>query len=481
MRCVVFCMLATLALGASIWSEERIQRFDNDPKWEGHNNRVREKPRAVKQDFGYSKSNTLGGKAGAIGGWITAAAEPAYYAKKLNAKTLNDPLSASGRLIVKSRQCHLLVGFFNSKTVNEWRTANSIAIRILGRSERFFAYVEYATSQWRAGGDTPGGFALEKEADTGRMNLRGFPAQVVLQWSLRYDPNGNNGAGSIVVTIGKETSICHLDKGHKADGATFDRFGMLPVLKSADDGGEVWLDDLTIGGRKEDLSSDPMWDGHNNRRAYETKNVRPWFNFGYSPTNFCGGTTPGELGGLVFRGDCRHANKLASYGDRLSALSLDKPLKASGKVALRRAVSDSTTLLGFYHSTDSLQVNRSQSSGIPRSFLGVAVEGPSREGFLFYPIYRTRGDGQGYASADKAPHILPDGKVHDWSLEYDPAANTGRGRIVVRFDRQSVALDLPENDRKSSTQFDRFGLVTTWIDGNGQQVYFDELKYTHRQ
>ena len=39
--------------------------------------------------------------------------------------------------------------------------------------------------------------------------------------------------------------------------------------------------------------------------------------------------------------------------------------KASGKVVLRRAVSDSTTLLGFYHAERSQQVNPSQSSGFP--------------------------------------------------------------------------------------------------------------------
>ena len=33
-------------------------------------------------------------------------------------------------------------------------------------------------------------------------------------------------------------------------------------------------------------------------------------------------------------------------------------------------------------------------------------------------------------------------------------------------------------DRISEATFDRFGLVTTWIDGNGQSIYFDDLTYT---
>jgi hypothetical protein len=147
-------------------------------------------------------------------------------------------------------------------------------------------------------------------------------------------------------------------------------------------------------------------------------------------------------------------------------------------VALRRGVSDSTVLLGFYHSQDSLEVNPAQSSGFPRCFLGVAVEGPSREGFLFYPAYRVRGDGQGYASGADRPHILPDAKSHDWTLTYDPAAANGRGRVVVVLDGKSVSLDLGTGDRKTGARFDRFGLVTTWIDGNAQRVYFDDLTYT---
>lgn len=458
---------------------ERNQSFDADPGWDGHNNRPHEPPRTVRQHFGYSAAtNHAGGTPGEIGGFISPAAEPAYFAKRLDSKkTFDDALSASGRLLVSDRPVHLLVGFFNSHAVNEWRTPNTVAIRVIGRGDVFYAYVEYATSRWRAGGDDPGGFATVRNPETGRAEPRGFKTCVPHEWTLRYDPAGNGGAGSMTVTIDGETSVCNLAAGHKADGAEFDRFGLLPVLKSADTGGEVWLDDITIDGRADDFSRDPGWDSKNNRREYATTNVRPWFDFGFSPTSYAGGK-PGELGGLTFRGDCRYPERLAAYGDRLAPLSLDTPLRAAGRVALRRGVSDSTTLFGFYHSQDSLEVNPSQSSGFPKNFLGVAVEGPSREGFLFYPVYRTRGDGQDYARGDDLPHILPDAKPHDWSLSYDPAGAAGRGRITVTFDGTPVPLDVAPGDRKAGARFDRFGLVTTWIDGNGQQVYFDDLTYT---
>src|SRR5262249_33622185 len=140
---------------------------------------------------------------------------------------------------------------------------------------------------------------------------------------------------------------------------------------------------------------------------------------------------------------------------------------------------DSTVLLGFFHARDSMKSNPSQSSGLPRSFLGVMIEGPSREGFLFRPAYRV-GTGQGYPKKG-APYIYPDGKTHAWSLDYDPRAADGRGRVTVRLGKHAVQLDLAKGDRAGGAKFDRFGLVTTWVDGNGQVIYFDDLTYTCKQ
>jgi hypothetical protein len=210
-------------------------------------------------------------------------------------------------------------------------------------------------------------------------------------------------------------------------------------------------------------------------------NVRPRFDFGYSPTHFAGGQAPGELGGLVFRGDIREAGRMACYGDRVGPLALDRPLRASGKIVLRRGVTDSTTLFGFYHADLSLKVNPSQSSGLPEGFLGCAVEGPSREGFFVYPAYRTVGARQGHAGGSELPRIYPDGTPHDWALDYAPTGAKGQGRITLTFDGRSVHLDLRPGDRTSGAALNRFGLVTTWIDGNGQSIYLDDLSYTASQ
>lgn len=477
-------VIVGMALVFAGWAAagERTERFDRDPGWDGHNNRpAAGAARVVRQDFGYSKTTGVVGAAGAVGGLVTPAAETAYYAKALAPRTFRDPLAASGRLVVKPGPGHALVGFFNSRTVNEWRTPNTVALRLLGRGDVFYAYVEYCTGRWRAGGDSPGGFATVRDPETGREALRGFKCGVAHEWSLKYDPAGNTGGGTVAVTLGGETAVCQLDAGHQADGATFDRFGLLPVLKSVDGPGELWLADITIDGVKDDFGNDPGWEGVNNRREYRTADVRPWFDFGFSPTRHAGGRAAGELGGLVFRGDCRDAKKLAAYGDRVGPLTLDKPLRASGRVALRRAVSDSTVLLGFYHSTVSLTPEPGQDSGWPRGFLGLAVEGPSRDGFFVYPAYRLPGGGQGSADGPDRPVIRPDGTGHDWKLEYDPAGAGGRGRVAVTMDGKTAAVDLGAKDRAAGARFDRFGLVTTWIDGNSQRVFFDDLTYTADQ
>jgi hypothetical protein len=484
--------MVVAAWAPALLAEERTERFDRDPGWDGYNNRSKAfAPKEITQDFGYSRTRHAGGDGdGEIGGVVTPAAEAAYYAKVIPDATFEDKLTASGKFAYASGPGHLLIGFFNAETLNEWRTPNTIALRINGRGERFFAYAEYMTGRWRAGGDNPGGFPTVPDPESGKPQLVGFEANgETHEWSLVYDPEANNGGGSITLVIDGETCVCHLDPGHKQDGATFNRFGVLPVMKQWDDPGEVWLDDVTVNGHKDDFSTDPGWEGRDNRRRYVSGNVRPRFDFGYTPTHFAGGESAGELGGLVFSGDIREPQRIAYYGDKLDEpLSLDKPLRASGTIALRRAVSDSAVLLGFFNSRESAAAHRpahtSWTQAAPKRFLGLSVEGPSSEGFRVYPVFRAAGDARRAYDAE-GPHILPDGSVHRWTLEYEPR---GGEPGVIRFtfdDQPALDLEVPrdegEAEREAPTRFDRFGIISTCVDGNGQLAYFDDLAYTCRQ
>jgi hypothetical protein len=482
----VFALRLSAQPAAPDASAMKTETFDRDPGWDRGNNRPADrgdKPATIRQDFGYSAATAhAGGKPGEVGGFLQAAAEPAYYAKTLADLTFDRPLSASGTLSVADGGTHLLLGFFNAASTNEWRTPNTVAIRINGRGGRVFAYFENCTAAWRAGGDTPKSLPMTEDARTGRKSLVGFASgRKVHRWSLKYDPAGNGNAGVVTATIDDQTAVCNLGEGHKSDGAVFDRFGLLNVLKSADNGTEVYVDDVTVNGQADLFDADPKWDGTNNRATYTTQNVRPRFDFGFSPTQFAGGKGKGELGGLTFRGDCRYPERIAWYADRVGPLALDRPFRASGKVALTRGVSDSTTLFGFFNLAAATRSNPSQSDGVPEGILGVNLEGPSGEGFYVYPVSRPVGRGGASGSSRSAPRIRPDGRPHDWTFAYDPAGAAGKGRITVSLDDKSATLDLADGDKAGPTRLDHFGMVTPWIDGNGQNVYFDDVTYTLRQ
>src|SRR5258705_8879977 len=83
-RLALACMISILA--ASTHGQTlllKTETFDTDPGWEGTNNRATDPgPRQIVQDFGFSgSSSNAGGAAGEIGGYITPAGEPAFYAK----------------------------------------------------------------------------------------------------------------------------------------------------------------------------------------------------------------------------------------------------------------------------------------------------------------------------------------------------------------------------------------------------------------
>jgi hypothetical protein len=480
MRKVLF-WFATFALATSLQSRAalRQEHFDREPPgWEGINNRSTAfEPKNVTQNFGYSANTQhAGGGVGEVGGTINPAGEAAFYGYRLpKPLTLDSPLTAESRLSVSRGSGHCLLGFFNSSTLSGWRTPNTLVLRLNGRGDTFHCHSEYCTTRWRAGAGVIGEIVPGE-----RLTPTELPSGKPCQWKLVYDPQAAAGRGVISLTVNGITAKCEIEEAHRRDGATFTHFGLIPVMKTWDGAGDAWIDDVKVNGVAFDFRVDPNWDASNNRRAYITKDTRPRFDFGWSATHYAGGQKAGELGGLVFRGDCREPARMAAYGDRLAPLNLNMPLKARGKVAVLRAISDSTASIGFYHSKHSMQSNPSQKHSVPRDYLGINIEGPSSEAFFFYPVYRIHGDKSQALGHDRgrAPRIYPDGRVHDWSLEYDPQGANGNGRIMVMLDHHSCALDLGPGHKSKGATFDRFGICTPWIDGNSVTVYFDDLAYT---
>jgi hypothetical protein len=53
--------------------------------------------------------------------------------------------------------------------------------------------------------------------------------------------------------------------------------------------------------------------------------------------------------------------------------------------------------------------------------------------------------------------------------------------MTARLDAETVSLSVSQEHVKIGTHLNRFGLISTHTDGNGQHLYFDDLTYTVSQ
>jgi hypothetical protein len=473
---VAVSALTTHPAGAA---EPRVVRetFSADPGWDGFRNRLApEKRPLVRQDFGYRATNHAGGsRAGEIGGFVQRSPTAAYYAMPIAPKTLDDPLSASGKLAVRSAEggSGVLVGWFKAPPPS-WRTPNSLGFRIDGNGGKFWMFYEYGTARWRTGG----GGAFEGEQYQ-RTPTPPFPADgQAHQWSLDYDPAAADGRGLITFRIDDRKYEVAVAEGHRDDGTTFDHFGIWNV-QIPGDRVELYLDDLVVDGKKFSFDDDPRWQAVGNGAQFAERLIRPFHDFGYSATRHAGGE-PGEFGGIVFRDE-----RPAYCGAKTGRLTLDDELTASGKLALLKANSDSGVYIGWFDAATKQANQVPEHAARQKNYLGVLVEGPSRVGHYFRPGYGGRdssGHNAGETSAARRrwPLVYPDATVHTWTIHYRPQAAGGAGQIEVIFDGHSDTMDLAAGDRATGASLDRFGIFNMQSGGHAVEIYLDDLSYTRR-
>ncbi|MCA9414189.1 MAG: hypothetical protein KC944_23450, partial [Candidatus Omnitrophica bacterium] len=456
---------------------QRCEDFDQDPGWIGVNNRRITPPCPLTvQNYGYRTSNHAGESAGEVGGRIERSSIKNYYGKVIEPKTLDDPLSASGTLAVTSSSggSTMIFGWFNADTAKEWRTANSLVFRLDAETGYFQVFFEYATGTWKAGG-SPG-------LPIGTTDFRGtgtyFPSNGEKHdWELRYDPEGAGGDGEIEFTFDGSTFTVALAPGYREEGATFNRFGMLPRLSSGDPI-FVYFDDITLDGEFMNFDDDPGWEGFRNEGpegTYQDCYIRPLHDFGYSADTNHAGDATGEAGGLIWRIEASNPQNMGYYGDDVGQLSLNDPLEVSGKISFERGSSDAATLFGWFNSstyTDS-------DSGFPKNFLGAFVEGPSRIGFYFRPAYNN-GVGQ-RGLPDEGPYLPPDSISRFFTIAYDPDGAEGRGEMTISLDDEVRTLELQPGVKDSGALFDRFGILTYHNGGPDVEIFFDDLCYSALQ
>ena len=134
-----------------------------------------------------------------------------------------------------------------------------------------------------------------------------------------------------------------------------------------------------------------------------------------------------------------------------------------------RAGVDSAVLIGWFNSQTHI-------GAPPRNFVGIMVEGPSRVGHYFRPVY-ANSQGQ-YEIMKEGPVIRPTGTSHPWHLSYTPEANDGQGQITVTFNGETISLNLKSGVRADGAVFDRFGLLSYQRGGHFVDIYFDDISYT---
>jgi hypothetical protein len=454
----------------------RAQSFDRDPGWEGHNNRVVAKVYpTVTQDFGYSPTSFAASEAGEVGGRVTRTNKPAYYGEKIRNKTLDDKLSASGTfaLMECAASGGVFFGWFGAEQPGGGgRPLNSLGLEFAGEQPgaRLAVTLVTRTNQVCRKFVTPVVPGVPARFRPAPLKKDGTH----YHWTLRYDPQANDGNGRFECTItsdsahpaefeGQHVSV-DVPEEIRKDGATFDHFGLMNLMKA---GGpmSIYFGDLRDDGQPLNLVQDPRWDEAGNREVYRDQDQAGAHDFGFSPTNFAGGS-PGELGGKFWRTP-------ETYGyvsDRIGPLSLDNRLEASGKVVLQVGAPDSGMYLGWFNSLDK-KISPADSG----HFLGVHVGGPTRVGHRFEPCCASAKGNR--AQAQAGPVLVP-GKTYDWSLVYDPTAADGRGSIQLTLGRESLSFALKPGIRSEGASFDRFGLFTSTVGGALVRIYFDDLKYT---
>lgn len=458
-------------------SSRRTENFSADPGWIGLKNRQK-RIINITENYGFRTSNFAGGASpGEVGGTIRRTGMKNYYGKKLDTpKTFEDHLIASGKFSVpQAAGGTMLFGWFNADTAKEWRTANSLVMRLDSETGYYCMAFESATSKWRADytWNLPNSWRLPVGNTDFRKGDNGEQLYLAANgsshdWTLEYDPDGNSGGGRIVFTFDAfDPFTIDLQPGHKADGATFTHFGMLPRFSS---GGNmnVYFDDLVIDGVEQNLDADPGWEGYRNEETFQDWINRPYHDFGYSSdTNHAGGDATGEMGGLIWRVDEEDSQDMAYYADQIDPVSLNDPLSASGKLSFMVGSSDAAVLFGWFNST----TYNSFDWGLPRNFLGLYIEGPSVDGFFIRQVYNNAIGAWGIPGG---PHIYPDEAPRDWSMDYDPSGN-GMFSLTFEGETQSHAL---EPGVKDNAEFDRFGLISFRRGGPQAIIYFDDLTYT---
>ncbi len=452
--------------------------FSADPGWEGQRNHSNSRCAKRSFSFGWSGTTLASSTPGEIGGKIERSSlYRAYYAERLPAvRSLDDSLTVTGTIRVpKPNGGGALLGWFDAATSYDWRTPDFLGLRVNGVGSKARLSAEYGTANT---------FAAPDLGDPGV----GLEPRRRYAFTLEYEPDqGDFGTGLLRLTVvppggAPASTEISIVPAHRADGATFDHFGLLNVQL---DGRPmtVYVGNLAVDGTPVDLTSAPPWDSENTNLSNAVDcRIHDRQDFGYSSTSFAG-SAAGEIGGLVWRSTKR---RTAYYADPTSTLTLQDSLYAEGLIDLESAAPDSDLFIGWFSRSSTLA---SSSSGTPANLVAAQLGGPSAWGFRLFPAYHTSGKLRGSlpnSAMSTAPMLTPKHHPWEWWVCYQPNADSaGNGRLTVGLADptgarpvSSTAITVPPEAKTADAQLDRFGIRNLETGGHDVVVYLDELRYT---
>jgi hypothetical protein len=227
---------------AKVWFDDlqhdgKSEDFTRDPQWEGAGNRARfqETLPIGYHDFGFSAATHFaGGAPGEIGGsfWRLSKAY-GYYADRVGTLTLEDALEARGKLVLQvgTPDSEMAFGWFSSaqKDIPVHMKNGKRQEGHLDKSDNFLGV--YLAGPSRLGRCLQPALVTEKGSRVIFNKVDEAPRPTpgtVYDWTVKYDPSGAGGLGTVTVTLGDTSATLTLDANAKAEGARFDRFGFFP-------------------------------------------------------------------------------------------------------------------------------------------------------------------------------------------------------------------------------------------------------------
>jgi len=292
-------------------------------------------------------------------------------------------------------------------------------------------------------------------------------------WSLEVEPEKIK--GRITFTFNGESVSYFLIPGHQDLPAAIDRFGIWN-MQIYTGSLKFHISDLVVNNKKIDLSQDPHWQGLNNRQTFIEQDFHSRHNYGYTQTNWAG-ETPGEIGGRFWGSEV--TDPLHSYyADDIGKLTLDDPIKFSGKINFSEGAVDGRMLIGYFNKKEKLaDIEGEYKGNPPHQYLGLEVMDKTREGYNFTAVCSPQQD---ISFEKRGPIYIPDRISREFSFDYNPDEGEA-GRITVTLGEESFTADLTKEQREIGSTFDRFGLLNPRKGGKYVDIYIDDLSYSSRK